>query len=213
MRHSKAGTGRFALKMGFVFFYLTLGRLAFSADVTLAWDPNSEPDLAGYQIHYGSSPGIRSTSINVGNQATYTVRGLGSGTYYFAVSAYNTSGIEGGFSNEVFTIITAPSNTSLTASPSLVGPGGSVTVSWSGVSGATVKDWIGRYTTAVNDGGYTTWKYTSSCSQSAGESALSSGSCTFTMPLGPGTYDFRLFANNGYIRLATSGPVVVTGGP
>ena len=212
MRHSKARTGRFALMACLVFFYVTLGGLAFPGDLRLAWNPNVEPDLAGYKIYYGSSPGLPLTSIIVGNQATYTVTGLGPGTYYFAVTAYNNSGIEGGFSNEVSAIVTGP-NTPLIASPSLVGPGGSVTVSWSGISGATVRDWIGRYTTAVNDGGYTSWKLTSSCSQYPGEGALSSGSCTFTMPLASGTYEFRLFADYSYTRLATSGPVIVTAGP
>ena len=28
---------------------------AFAADTTLQWDPNTEPDLAGYTMHYGST--------------------------------------------------------------------------------------------------------------------------------------------------------------
>jgi len=38
-----------------VFFILPV--LAYSADVTLAWDANDEPDLDGYKIHYGTSSG------------------------------------------------------------------------------------------------------------------------------------------------------------
>jgi hypothetical protein len=32
---------------------------------------------------------------------------------------------------------------------------------------------------------------------------------TVTMPSAPGTYEFRLFLNNGYTRAATSPPVTV----
>ena len=73
-----------------------------SAQVTLAWDPNNEPDHAGYQVYYGTSSGIYTDSIDVNNSTTYTISDLeGSQTYYFAVTAYNTSGDESGFSNEV----------------------------------------------------------------------------------------------------------------
>jgi hypothetical protein len=74
------------------------------------------------------------------------------------------------------------------------------------------RDWIGLYPAAANDGGYTSWKYTSSCDQNRGKIALTSGSCIFTMPTVPGTYQFRLFVNETYTRLATSGNVNVSGG-
>ncbi|PYR65757.1 MAG: hypothetical protein DMF88_18720, partial [Acidobacteria bacterium] len=77
---------------------------ACSADagqLTLAWTANTESDLAGYKLHYGTSSHTYQTSIDVGNRTTYIVTGLLSGqTYYFAVTAYNTSGAECGYSNE-----------------------------------------------------------------------------------------------------------------
>jgi len=213
MRLSKARTGSFVLKLGFVLLCLSFGKLAFSASVTLAWNPNSESNLAGYKIQYGTAPGVHPTSIDVGNQTAYTVSGLGPGTYYFVVVAYNTSGLQSPSSNEVSVTITAPPpiNPSLTAVPGSVGPGGSVTVSWSGIGNASVKDWIGHYPAAANDGGYTTWKYTSSCGQSPGGVPLPSGSCIFAMPTAPGIYQFRLFTNETYTRLAASGMITVTG--
>jgi hypothetical protein len=155
------------------------------------------------------------------SERTCTVSGLGPRIYYFVVLAYNTSGLQSPSSNEVSVTITAhppppspppPTNPSLTASSGSVGPGGNVTVSWSAIGNASVRDWIGHYPAAANDGGYTTWKYTSSCGQSPGGLPLPSGSCIFAMPTVPGIYQFRLFANETYTRLAASGMVTVSGG-
>jgi hypothetical protein len=79
---------------------------AFAADVTLAWDANSETDLAGYKVYYGTSSGNYPNVINVGKVTTYTVASLGPGTYFFAVTAYNSSNAESGFSNEVSKAVT-----------------------------------------------------------------------------------------------------------
>jgi hypothetical protein len=97
----------------------------------------------------------------------------------------------------------------LTASPASVTPGGTVTVTWSGFARPMVKDWIGRYTSSANDFGYLDWKYNSSCSRIPGPTPQSSGSCTFTMPTTPGTYQFRLYPDDIYTRLAVSGTVTV----
>jgi Domain of unknown function (DUF4082)/Fibronectin type III domain len=217
MRLSEARTGPFVLKMGFVLLCLGFGKLAFAASVTLAWNPNSESNLAGYKVQYGTAPGVHPTTIDVGNQTTYVVGELGPGTYYFVVLAYNTSGLQSPVSNEVSVTVSAsppppPTTPSLTASPGSVGSGGNVTVSWSGIGDPTVKDWIGLYPVAANDAGDVAWKYTSSCDHNPGKIALTSGSCIFTMPTVPGTYQFRLFANHTYTRLATSGNVNVSGG-
>lgn len=72
------------------------------AQATLEWDPNSESDLAGYKMYVGTASGVHGAPIDVGLVTTYTVTNLQSGsTYYFAVTAYNTAGLESGKSNEV----------------------------------------------------------------------------------------------------------------
>ncbi len=101
--------------LNFIVFALILlagSASALAADVTLAWDANTETDLAGYKIYYGTAPGVYGAPITIGVQTTYTITGLAPGTYYFAVTAYNTSGLESGFSNEVSTTIsgTPPAN-------------------------------------------------------------------------------------------------------
>src|SRR5207248_1967754 len=55
----------------------------------------------------------------------------------------------------------------------------------------------------------TDWKYVS-CSQTVG-TAAASGSCNFTIAVMSGTYELRLFSNNGYTKLATSPTFTVSG--
>jgi len=85
--------------------FVIIGALAtdaLAADVTLAWDPNTESDLAGYKIHHGTAIGSYSVHIDVNKATTYTVTGLTAGqTYYFAATAYDASGNESGYSNSV----------------------------------------------------------------------------------------------------------------
>jgi hypothetical protein len=69
---------------------------------TLEWDPNNETDLAGYRMYVGTSSGVYGDPIDVGLATTCTVTNLLTRhTYYFAVTARNTSGMESGKSNEV----------------------------------------------------------------------------------------------------------------
>jgi len=79
------------------------------ATVALAWDANTETDLAGYKVHHGTASGTYDVVVDVANVTAHTVGNLSRGTrYYFAVSAYDSSGNESGVSNEVFADITAP---------------------------------------------------------------------------------------------------------
>jgi hypothetical protein len=73
----------------------------------LFWDAVSVPNVGGYRLYYGTAPGRYGQSfghgLNTGNVTTYEVTGLSSGTrYYFVVTAFDTTGRESGFSNEVF---------------------------------------------------------------------------------------------------------------
>jgi len=70
--------------------------------VDLAWDPNPESDIAGYVLYYGDASRHYTNSIPVGTATNATVHGLIAGaTYYFAVTAKNTAGLESDPSNEV----------------------------------------------------------------------------------------------------------------
>jgi hypothetical protein len=89
------------LLLGIIIPALIVPRTTMAADVTLAWDANSETDLAGYKIYYGSVSQSYTNVVDVGNVITYTVQNLLPFKYYFAATAYNLSNLESGYSNEV----------------------------------------------------------------------------------------------------------------
>jgi hypothetical protein len=94
----------------FTFSFFGIGLLnasdGWAKDVTLEWDPNLEPDLGGYIVHYGTESGIYDHNLDVGNFTSAVISGLDSSKeYYFAVSAYNLDGLSSGLSNEVTTAL------------------------------------------------------------------------------------------------------------
>jgi hypothetical protein len=97
---------------------------SYASDVTLAWDANSETDLAGYKIYYGntaggpynasgSSDGASPITVLLGSlmdpaNPEFTVHGLPDGTYYFVATAFDLAGLESGYSNQVSAQATTP---------------------------------------------------------------------------------------------------------
>ncbi len=82
--------------------------LAQAQQVQLGWNTplqaNGTPffGLAGYRLYYGWQSGHYQTVVPVGMATEYTVTNLSPGqTYYFAIKAYNTVGMESVFTNEV----------------------------------------------------------------------------------------------------------------
>jgi hypothetical protein len=87
---------------------------AETQSVEVAWQPptaNSDgtplSDLAGYNLYFGSSSHHYTHSIPIPNAGitTYLVQDLPSGTYYFSIAAYNTSGVESSPSPEVTSVL------------------------------------------------------------------------------------------------------------
>jgi hypothetical protein len=100
----------------------------WAKDITLAWDANKEPDLAGYKIYYkpgasggrnlanypgtgapeGSSPIVMQLSADENSDAgivQFTLHALDEAkTYCFVVTAYNTENMESPPSREVFVL-------------------------------------------------------------------------------------------------------------
>jgi hypothetical protein len=72
------------------------------AAVTFTWKANSEPDLGGYKLYVGTVPGYYAGFIDVGRATSFRVSDLVRGMpYYFALTAYNSSGLESDFTPEL----------------------------------------------------------------------------------------------------------------
>lgn len=143
--------------------------LANAATITVAWDANTESDLAGYVLEYGTSAGVYSSSIDVGRTISYSVPSLTPGTrYYFAVRAYNTFGETSDRSTEVSDVAAEapppppPSGTGLVAAYGFEEGAGALAGDASGhanhatISGAIWHD-AGRFGKALSFDGIDDW--------------------------------------------------------
>jgi hypothetical protein len=146
-------------------------------------------------LSFGTCSLLLSSSLTAGN---YELR-------MFANNAYTRLAVSNA-------ITVAPVSLSLAATPASGPRGSNETVAWQGVASPTTRDWLGLYSAGAADGNYLNWIYANSCSQSAGGSVLSAGSCPFALPstLASGNYELRLFGNNSYTRITVSNPFTVT---
>ncbi len=71
--------------------------------MTLTWTANSEPDLAGYNVYRSAVSGGSVTKLNSApvTGTTYDDAPPGTGTFYYVVTAVDTSGNESAPSAEV----------------------------------------------------------------------------------------------------------------
>jgi galactose oxidase-like protein/PKD domain-containing protein len=196
------------------------------APVTAAWSGIATPIATDWIGLYAPSgpDGSALTWLYVGcAQSTSVARASGScsltipasvaaGTYELRLFAAN--GFTRLAKSPTFTVTTGSGGTggtvTLSASPASVTAGASVTATWNGIVTATATDWIGLYAPSAPDGSALTWLYVG-CAQSTA-AARAGGSCPVAVPpnLAAGTYELRLFAANGFTRLATSNPFTIT---
>ena len=139
---------RFRLQLIRALSFAVVAVLACSATLsaqTVVWNANTESNLAGYIVQYGTQSGNPSTSIDVGNVTSRAVTGLTAGTtYYFRVVAYNTSGQQSAPSTQVtYAVPAAPSAPTITSVSPTSGPatgGTQITITGTNfVTGATVR--------------------------------------------------------------------------
>ena len=95
-----------------IWLLLSLFPVAAAAQsVTLVWDANTEPDLAGYYVYVWNWNRKLESKTDVRKVTTYTVSKLKPGkAYFFAVTAYDIFANESGFSNEASATIPGESN-------------------------------------------------------------------------------------------------------
>jgi hypothetical protein len=108
---------------------------AYSAEATLAWDPNGEADLLGYGLYFRKgAPGppynlagyVTEAELDDPDNPTFTVSGLDTvSRYFFAITAYDTSNLESGFSSALCVDIGAVNSICSNSLPVVVTAGSS----------------------------------------------------------------------------------------
>src|SRR3989339_1936840 len=95
-----------------LFFMFGLGNVAFAGSATISWDANTESDLAGYKVYYGTASRGSVTHPKNGGYPTANTQIVTSGTskvisnltenktYYFSVTAFDKSNNESAYSQE-----------------------------------------------------------------------------------------------------------------
>ncbi len=241
MYHQSSGSKSksFSLFLILAMCCLFLGASAFhpsakaeAASVTLGWD--AAAGVSGYKLHRGTASGSYTTSVNVGNQTSYTLSDLTSGTtYYFAVTAYDSSQEESSYSNEVSyasggscTYSISPSSASFTSG----GGTGTITVTaasgctWSastGVSWATISSGTSgtgsgtvTYSVAANTGSARTAAFTVAGKTFSISQAAATSTTTYTLTLATAGTGSGTVTSNPSGTVFTSGTAVtITAAP
>ncbi|MFN2513766.1 MAG: hypothetical protein ABR568_20400, partial [Pyrinomonadaceae bacterium] len=110
-------------------------------------------------------------------------------------------------SNRVYISIKPPAPSySIAASSSGVSAGSPIGVTWNISSNQSQTDWVGLYRVGSSsaDGNEQWWRYTGGSPR---------GNLTLNAPLQGGQYEFRLFLNNTFARVASSNSVTVASAP
>ena len=190
-----------------------------AGQVTLAWDMNNEPNVAGYKIYYGKASRNYDWFIDVGNVTQVTITDLPNGsTYYFAATAYDNSNppIESTYSDEVNKDMCTYSISQTNASFSASGGTGSVSVTtqpgctWTASSGAS---WL-TITSGKNGTGNGVISYSVSANTNTDARTASStfaGKVFTVAQSGATTYTITASASQGGI-ITPSGSVTVAQG-
>ena len=76
--------------------------------VALAWDPNTELNLAGYNVYRSEQSGVYGSPINLQPIVVSSyedITALQGKTFFYVVTALNVDGVESGRSNEVIAVV------------------------------------------------------------------------------------------------------------
>ena len=123
---------------------------ASAGQASLAWDAVSAPNLSGYRLYYGQTSHTYTAHLDVGLQTSATVPGLTVGqTYYFAVTAFDSTGQESPFSNEVSATITAPAPVA-NFSANLTSGQPPLTVAFTDASTGSITAWLWNFGDATS---------------------------------------------------------------
>lgn len=147
-----------------------------AAEVKIAWDPNTEPDVTGYIVEWGAMPVAFTQSVDVGNVTTWTLNTATPGVVYgFRVVAYDADGLRSDYSIPVYATTDGPVGATLTADRN--------TLTFGVVPGTPARTAAQAIRLTQNGVGTVTWTATSSASWLQVSPAFGTGSSILTVSL------------------------------
>jgi uncharacterized repeat protein (TIGR02543 family) len=198
-------------------FWCNIGN---AAQVTLAWDAATDPALAGYKVYFGTQTGQYSHYVDASTSTAIVIPDLTEGQiYYFAATAYDASGIESSYSNEVSYSVPASLCTYAIspASQTFSSSGGTISITVSTQAGcswaANSNAWM-TITSGANGSGNGTVKYSVSANTTASTryTSLTIANQTFTATQnGVSAYTITASAGTGG-SISPSGTTTVSSG-
>ncbi len=73
-----------------------------AAQITVAWNASSDPQVVGYRIYYGPTAQTYTNALSAGHATSFTLSNLVVGSaYYLALTAVSSNSLESDFSAEV----------------------------------------------------------------------------------------------------------------
>ena len=110
--------------------------ISLAGTVTLAWDASPDPAVSGYRLYQGLASRNYSMVYDVGDTTNFTVAGLQPGTaYFFAMTGYDTNGLQSDFSAEMVYTNGSGLNSSLQITDMARSADGNFIISGTGVAG------------------------------------------------------------------------------
>jgi hypothetical protein len=112
---------------------------AAATSIAVSWTANPDPGIIGYNVYSGNASQSYTKTTDAGNTNSAIINDLAEGrTYYFAVTSYNTIGLESLPSPEMaYAIPYATNVVRFTSNPITIQPKGQIGVSLSGPVGRT----------------------------------------------------------------------------
>ena len=102
--------------------------------VFIQWQANKETDIDHYNIYVGYASknyDIEGSPFNIDNVTSLTVPDVPDGTYYMALSAVNSAGLESSLSEEIKVVVGAKPIITISSNKSSYSPGDTLTLSFS----------------------------------------------------------------------------------
>src|SRR5262245_53481999 len=183
---------------------MCLAPSAYAQTIKLAWDPSPDSSVAGYNIYRSQQSGVYSTPVNGSNIVTTTSfadSGVHSGiTYYYVVTAVNTSGVQSGYSNEI--LATVPVLTTNKAPVVNAGPDQAITLPAKATLAANATD------DGLPNGVLTyAWTLVSGTGVTLSTPTASTTQASFSAA---GTYTFSITASDGHLSISYDDVVIAT---